>query len=237
MKTLIFTITAFFVSALCFANCTNAYASAGYGLSHAKKSMEANNFDHQQYYAERALQAFEKARYQNENCGCPGAADPILDGIENLQTALNQDKWDDGRFYTKKALQNAEQLLTSLDICTLGQATETPPDEDQNDLASTEDLDLLSEDTTEIPDGWEAKLALKEMSEEKILALEKSIRDLAVIFECDKALQIIKERKGKSEAELRNENLTSVRSYYLSEVVAIHNKALFAMLECSRKQG
>lgn len=235
MKTLLVSAIAIFTSILGSANCTNAYASAGYSLSHAKKSMEANNFDHQQYYAERALQAFKKAKDQNESCGCPGAMDPILDGIENLNTALSQEKWDDARFYTKKALQNAEALFTSLDICTLGQEPEHIADPSENDLASAEDMAILAEDTSAV-DEWEAKMELKEMAEEKIRNLESSLKELATVLKCDRALQAIKSQKTKTEEELREETLASVRSFYLSQVAALHNKALFAMLECSKEK-
>ncbi len=235
MKALIVTAIVLLSSAFGFANCTNAYASAGYSLSHAKRSMGANNFDHQQYYAERALQAFEKAKSQNESCGCSGAMDPILDGIENLNTALSQEKWDDARFYTKKALQNAGELLTSLDMCTLGQEAEPLPDPSQNDMVSAEDMEILATNTS-AEEEWKAKMELKETAEEKIRVLENSIRELAAVLKCDRALQALKVPKGKSEEELRVETLASIRSFYMSQVVALHNKALFAMLECSKEQ-
>lgn len=221
-------------SSVCFANCENAYASAGYGLSHAKKSMEANNFEHQQYYAERALQAFEKAQAQNENCGCPGIADPIHNGIENLKTALSQEKWDNGRFYTKKALANAEQVLNNLDLCSLGQQPEVPEEIAANDaLSKSQEQDSMT--TLSAEEEWASKLALKEKAEEELQALERSIQKIARIFECDRALQITSEWKGKSETEMRTQDLSTLRSYYMSEVIALHNKTLFALLECSKK--
>jgi hypothetical protein len=102
------------------ADCTDAYASASYSLSHAKRSLNANNFDHQQYYAGRALEAFEKARGLVVSCGCNGSMDAILDGIEHLSEALDPKDWDMGRYYTKKAVADAEALLSALDACTRG---------------------------------------------------------------------------------------------------------------------
>ena len=233
MKIFLASLGLLLTSSICFANCENAYASAGYGLSHAKKSMEANNFEHQQYYAERALQAFEKAKAQNENCGCDGIADPIYNGIENLKTALSQDKWENGRYYTKKALANAEQVLNNLDLCTLGQQPEEVViDQEQELLSTSQEQDAASSNTAE---DWEAKQSLKEKAEEELQALERSIQELARLFDCDRALQIVKERKSKSEEEIRTQDFSALRSYYMSEVVALHNKALFALLECSKK--
>jgi hypothetical protein len=218
------------------ANCTNAYASAGYSLSHAKKSMEANNFEHQQYYAERALKAFEEAREQNENCGCAKAVDPILDGIENLKTALSQDKWDNGRFYTKKALEKAEQVLNNLDVCTVGvQEVElTQPNTEVSVITNAEEEpNVVAEPNAE--EEWETKLHLKQSAEEELAALERSILELATLLNCDKAAQAIKSRKTLSQDDLRTQSLPSVRAFYLSQVVTLHNKALFSMIECSKK--
>lgn len=232
MKNIYFLLTLFLSSSFAFANCTNAYASAGYTLSHAKKSMESNNFEHQQYYAERALSALEKTRDENETCGCPGAIDPILDGIENLNTSLSQEKWDDARYYTKKAIEDAQKVLYSLDMCAMGQ------DAQQED--SPEEMINEAEDTsatidTKAAEEWNAKLLLRQNAADELVLLEKSIRNMASLFECQRAMQIVREQKVKSDEELRKEDLSALKSYYMSQAVALHNKALFALLECAKK--
>jgi hypothetical protein len=229
MKFLLAFVLTFFAFTSGAANCNNAYASAGYSLSHAKKSMGANNFEHQQYYAERALSAFEKAKIQNENCGCQGATDPILDGIENLETALNQEKWDMSRFYTKRALENAEQLLNNLDICTIG---ETP--EETTAEISPEEIITSTSEVSESTD-WDVKLNYKQQAEAELAELERTIRELGNLFQCEKVKQLLISHRVKTENELQAESLESIRAFYMSQAVAMHNKALFAMIECSKK--
>ncbi len=234
MKKLFLLLAMSLCSTAGFSNCTNAYASAGYTLSHAKKSMEANNFEHQQYYAQRALTALEKTRDENETCGCPGASDPILDGIENLNTALSQEKWDNARFYTKKALEDAERVLYSLDVCAMGKEPvqeDTASDDPQTDISpESPDSGEVSADAE-----WDAKLQIKQAAEDEIAALEKSIRNMAALFECERAMQIVKDRRTKTDEELRAESLSSIKSFYMSQAATLHNKALFALLECSKK--
>jgi hypothetical protein len=218
------------------ANCTNAYASAGYSLSHLKKSLSANNFEHQQYYAERALIAFEKVQAQIENCGCQASMNPILDGIENLETALGQEEWDMGRFYTKKALENSEELLNSLDVCTTTETSEFETSSEEVMAAVSDEMHTLAENLED--EGiLEKQLNFKRLAEIDIAALEKSIRELATLFQCDKALHILRDRKIRTEEELKAESLEKTKAYYLSQVVSIHNKALFALIECSKKQS
>ncbi len=232
MKKIFFLLAVMLGSSSIFANCTNAYASAGYTLSHAKKSMEANNFEHQQYYAERALSALEKTRDENETCGCPGAIDPILDGIENLNASLSQEKWDDARYYTKKAIEDAQKVLYSLDMCAQGE--ETPKQDNPEGLVpETEDSSVTLE--SKEAEAWTAKLLLRQNAEDELILLEKSIRNMASLFECQRALQIVREQKVKSDEELRKEELSTLKSYYMSQAVALHNKALFALLECAKR--
>ncbi len=195
--------------------------------------MSANNFEHQQYYAERALIAFEKAQFQIESCGCQASINPILDGIENLETSLSQTEWDMGRFYTKKALENAIELLNSLDVCstTDTEGFESGPVETQQTVP--DEISALAENIEEVS-TLEKQLEFKRIAEIDIVSLEKSIRDLATLFQCEKALHILKERKKRTEEQLKTESFEKTKAYYLSQVVSIHNKALFALIECSK---
>jgi len=111
-----------FMSATLFAStkCDNTYSSASYALNHAKKSFSSKNFDHQKYYAYKALEALEKVKNQIEVCGCNKAMDPILDGIENLEKASDPKDFKMGRYYTKKAFGDIQNLISELDMYTQG---------------------------------------------------------------------------------------------------------------------
>jgi len=234
MKNFLLTMVFGLIAIGMHANCTNAYAQAGYSLSHAKKSMSANNFEHQQYYAERALMAFKKAQAQIESCGCQSSINHILDGIENLETALSQTEWDMGRFYTKKALENAQDLLTSLDMCTTTETSEYETVVEETEQADSDNMGALT-DKVEEESTLEKQLDFKRLAEIDIAALEKSIRDLATLFQCEKALHILKDNKTRTKEELKAESFENTKAHYLSQVVSIHNKALFALIECSKQ--
>ena len=217
------------------ANCANAYASASYSLSHTKKSLNANNFEHQQYSASRALEAFEKAKELVTVCGCESSLNAILDGIENLEDSLEAADWEMGRYYAKRAFGNAQDLLEQLDICS---SNSTPPSsevsnksEDETVMAEDDPMSLLVESET---DEMEMKINFQRLAEINISELEKTIRELALLFECDKALNIMKSRKTRTEEDLKMESLSATKTHYISQTVSIHNKALFALLECSK---
>ncbi len=146
MKNKFLVLFACFLTALCAsANCNDSYSTASYALNHAKKSFNAKNFDHQQYYANKALEALEKAKKFVEICGCDKALDPIRDGIENLEKAMDQEDWDMGRYYTKKAVENAKSLINELDIFTQDQTEEVVGSDILSDDPSAEEKALLTE--------------------------------------------------------------------------------------------
>jgi hypothetical protein len=196
--------------------------------------LNANNFDHQQYSASRALEAFEKSKELVENCGCESSLNAILDGIENLESSLEAADWDMGRYYAKRALANAQDLLGFLDMCSSNNPEETTEDpynvEDEAVEGAT--MNVLVESET---DDLERKIDFQRLAKINISELESAIRELALLFECDKALNIMNSRKDRTEEDLKVESFAETKAHFVSQTVSIHNKALFALLECSKQ--
>lgn len=124
--------------------CDNLYSKVTYALSHSKKALGATNFEHQMYYAERALTAMEKAESYRTACGCVATEDTSFESIKNLEKAIEPQDWDAGRFYTKKSKSYIEQLITSLDECSFSannDANEEILNADNNVSTETESLE------------------------------------------------------------------------------------------------
>lgn len=111
-------ISILFLNSAIFANCGEAYSSATYALNHTKKSLDSNNFDHQMYYADRAMEALEKAKGLSENCGCEDSSDYILNGLVNLKKSADPEDWDKGRYFAQKAYKELQSLINAFDVCT-----------------------------------------------------------------------------------------------------------------------
>ncbi|MDF0708449.1 hypothetical protein [Flagellimonas okinawensis] len=132
--------------------CDNFYSKVTYALSHGKKAMEATNFEHQMYYAERALTALEKGETFMADCACDKAKNKTLDAMETLDKAIEPADWEAGRFFTKKAIGEINELITILDQCTLGNTTastlevaveyEESPETEVAETASVESMEL-----------------------------------------------------------------------------------------------
>src|SRR5690606_28358181 len=108
MKTITLFFLLFLIAKNTSAQCNSAYSQATYALAHTKKSLNSNNFDHQKYYADRAVEALAKAKTLVESCGCTAATTPILDGLDNLQQAVDPTDWESGRFYAKHAYEHLQ---------------------------------------------------------------------------------------------------------------------------------
>ena len=161
----------FVVLALLFAiqttysnQCDNFYAKVTYALSHGKKAMEATNFEHQMYYAERALTALESGQSFMEECSCVKAKNKTLDAMETLDKAIEPADWEAGRFFTKKAIGEINELITIIDECTLGTSPSVVSEE------------IYTDDGTAIAESTETA-SVQSMELEMIKVFEKHAGD------------------------------------------------------------
>lgn len=92
------------------------YNNASYALNHSKKALEANNFDHQKFYSDKALKAYKKIEILLKGCDDEELLLNIENTIKELEKAADAPDWDRGRFYTKRVYQKTQDLITSLDL-------------------------------------------------------------------------------------------------------------------------
>ena len=125
-------------------SCDNLYSNVTYALSHTKKAIEVTGFDHQVYYAERALSMFEKSKDDILKCTCSNAEEKSFQATSHLKKAVDPADWYAGRFYSKKALNEINELITALDNC----STESLKASNQADL--DKDLAISTESNQDI---------------------------------------------------------------------------------------
>lgn len=160
--------------------CDNFYAKVTYGLSHTKKALSATNFEHQTYYAERALIAIEKSKSYMKECGCVKSEDKTLDAIESLNKAIAPVDWDAGRYFSKKSLGIINELITILDECTLGNSV-TVVVEDSADSSLEHEAYA---DTNENEQGSMEKemvTVFDKHSKDRLQSTEKAIEQLVLL--------------------------------------------------------
>ncbi|MBC9798320.1 hypothetical protein [Sinomicrobium weinanense] len=197
----IFCIFFLMSSVFAFADCITLYSSVTYAFSHSGRSLKADNFDHQRYYAKRALRSLEKAEEQMGSCDCAKINDIMYDVRENLERAIDPDDWDTGRFYVKKAREYLSETMTALDVC----AADTDPvpasvpeeekESDYNDKKMTgENPVTLAEKQQALKKEQEALIAKQKKLERQLEEQRRIEQQLAAArqqeLEAQKALKV-----------------------------------------------
>ena len=179
-KSHVFVVLAIFfaVQATYSNQCDNFYAKVTYALSHGKKAMEATNFEHQMYYAERALTALEKSETYMAECSCEKAKNKTLDAMETLEQAIEPADWEAGRFFTKKAIGEINELITIIDQCTLGTSTTTEATVEMT--TSYEENPVAEETETESVNSMELEMikVFEKHADDKLQSAEQAIEQL-----------------------------------------------------------
>ncbi|PWL39068.1 hypothetical protein DKG77_12665 [Flagellimonas aquimarina] len=160
--------------------CDNFYAKVTYGLSHSKKALTATNFEHQMYYAERAMIALEKSKSFLEECGCAKSEDKTLDAIESLNKATSPVDWDAGRYFTKKSVGIINELITILDECTLGIAA-TAVVEDSADSALEHEAYSDAEESGQTSVEMEMITVFDKHAKDKLASTKKAIDQMVLL--------------------------------------------------------
>ncbi|WP_318308250.1 hypothetical protein [Flagellimonas crocea] len=180
-KSHVFVVMAiFFAVQATFSNqCDNFYSKVTYALSHGKKAMEATNFEHQMYYAERALTALEQSESFMSECSCDKAKNKTLDAMETLDKAIEPIDWEAGRFFTKKALGEINELITILDQCTLGTSSTVESTEVSEETYDGETVDNSTNQTASVQSmELEMIKVFEKHAGDKLQSAEKAIEQL-----------------------------------------------------------
>nr|WP_299067681.1 hypothetical protein [uncultured Allomuricauda sp.] len=211
----------FLIVNISFSNqCDNFYAKVTYGLSHTKKALSATNFEHQMYYAERALTALEKSKAYMSECGCEKSEDKTLDAIESLNKAIDPVDWDAGRYFSKKSMGIINELITILDECTLG--TPVVVEDSANSTIENEayvDSDEANQESMEL----EMVKVFDKHAQDKLKSTEKAIEQLIVF---SKSFD-----HSTSNKDNDSNSLVSHQKAYLQEAKELLEKGLKALEE------
>jgi len=99
-------------------DCEQMYSNAAYGVMHSKKAYQARNYDDQRYFAQKALDAYQRVQESIDNCGCSVLTEKVEDAIYYLETAADPKDWDKGRYFSKKVYLSSLDIIAEMDELT-----------------------------------------------------------------------------------------------------------------------
>ena len=213
-----------FITQYTSAQCSSAYSQATYALAHTKKSLSSNNFDHQKYYADRALEALGKAKSLVESCGCSDAIPPILDGLDNLQQATEPADWEAGRFYSQHAYEHLQTLMTKLDICTSGGASAS--------VDYTPELTINTNKRSDTPTNYLEQQKKLELEKQRLLEQQQQLEE-KIAQQQQLAEQARVNRQLELEQQIKLKHLAEQKLFDLEK----DYKVLFKSFGCVNVDG
>jgi len=230
MNSKLFFTLSVFVIILCSytpkSNCADAYTSASYGLSHSKKAFKAHNFDHQKYYAGRALEALENTRDLVGECGCDGAMNSLADGIENLEEAMDPVDWKMGRYYTQRAMDNTYAVLENLDICSMdGEATAQNEGNTENESQ-----------TNNSEENEQALVEFEQAVQENLKQLNEKIKEQCSLMGCESSEFVLDEASFINIKKETFKSIEDAQKFYREQAIKAYQQVMTALHKCGEMQ-
>ncbi len=256
---MMYTITIFISLFLWFtpdnsSDCNLAYQDATYGFQHAETAMEANNIEHLKEFAKRSKIAIEKVLISTEKCGCIDANNASYEALENLNKALQKEKFETTRLFVNRAKSNAHSIIVALDIC-----SEENPEfillANEDNLIEQEQLLLeqqkrLMERQKKLEEQIKLQKKLTEefrLQKETMLTEQKMIKadaevslqqleSIIISFKrtigCEETKSLTEEPFEHSLLDLESESLQATKFFYVTKAREMVNNLLNALDDC-----
>lgn len=239
--------------------CATAYQDVTYGLQHVTTAMETNNMTQLKQYAERSKIALEKVRASTELCGCTDANYASYDALENLNKALEKDKYDQVRLFVGRAKKFAKSVMISLDICKQNEPSiaieeaavslaekEAALKEQQRELEAQqrklakqieEQKELQASIKAQKEEMLVAQKALQVKAESSLEQMEQMILGFTEDLGCGIKTPLTASTFKRTNNELEAESLQATKIFYANKASEMANYLFNTLQDCEWKKN
>ncbi len=248
-RTYLFPIIFFvYITSYSQSGCSDAQAHIVYAFNNAKNSLEANNITHLKFYANKALEAFERVQSALSNCNCQNVENYTYESIQKLNKVPAIDKMHDAQYFVGKAKEYAQKIITALDYCTASEQGVT--------LASYDELSDLEKEQLKLKQQQEAlqtqqealKQQLAKQKKEELLiekqqliiksnaAISKNIEaynELLNACNCNTATQ--ENSTAENEGELILKSVDEIKTYYIKSIKDLTSNYMNMLSTCDNE--
>lgn len=247
-----------FVSTAFASGCEDSYQNASYGLQHVKKALEANNTTHLKAYAVRSKAALEKVLAATKACGCIDANYATYDALDNLDRALEKDKFEDIRFLVSKTKSLTRDTLVALDLCNAKKSGVDYESEEENLIQREKQLREQQQQLIAQQQELEAQIAEQKALQKKIQeereAMLKAQKELQLTAEdnlgqmeqvissfldsmgCLETAPLTSESYKRNTAELTLESLGKTKAFYIEKAQEMASTLVNRLSKCEVKE-
>ncbi len=239
---LIFLIIPLTISAQGDCDYANSYLVSAY--SHVKDSYESNNINHLQYYANRSLESFRLAKKELSDCNCEAAlelTDKCIDLLAKVDTA---EKYEDGRFYVKRARDYSKNSVIEIDKCSAAAPTDDSADlaEDDSSMSELERLkqqqEALMKKEAEIKKKLEDQKKKARAIEKKQLvlsyknAIRSNVNTYNETLNACKCKNYTPFRDNTSEEDVSAKTISEIKAHYNVRIKSLATEYLSLLNSC-----
>lgn len=216
-----------------------------YAYNNAKTSLKANNMTHLKFYANKALEAFERVHGILGECHCESVEFYTYESIQKLNKVPSIEKMHDAQYFVGKAKEYALKIITALDYCTASNEGVT--------LASFDDLSELEQEQLKLKQQQQAlqqqqealKRQLAKQKEEELLiekqqliiksnaAISKNIQAYNELLNaCNCNTMIHEKTSGNNESELMSKSVDEIKTHYLKSIKDLTSNYMNMLSTC-----
>jgi len=244
---------------LCFysfsqSGCTDAQAHIVYAFNNAKNSLKANNITHLKFYANKALEAFERVQEALDDCNCADVEAYTIESIEKLYRVPPIAKMAEAQYFVGKAKENAQKIITALDYCTVtdqgSTSVTTTTSSDNQDLTDLEkeQLKLKQQQEALIQKQKALKQQLAKQKEAELniekqqlivksnAAISKNIQAYNELLDaCHCNTEITDGNVKQNETQLMSKSVEEIKSYYLKSIKDLTSNYMNMLSTCDNE--
>ena len=233
--------------------CTDAQAHIVYAFNNAKNSLKANNITHLKFYANKALEAFERVQEALDDCNCAEVEAYTIESIEKLYKVPPIAKMAEAQYFVGKAKENAQKIITALDYCTVsdkGSSVVSVASSDDQDLSELEKEQLKLKQQQEAlikkQNALKQQLAKQKEAELNVekqqlivksnAAISKNIQAYNELLDaCHCNTEISDGSVKQNDKELMSKSVDEIKSYYLKSIKDLTSNYMNMLSTCDNE--
>jgi len=230
-------------------DCSNAQAHIVYAFNNAKNSLKANNITHLKFYANKALESFEKVQSALETCHCADVENYTFESIEKLSKVPPIEKMAEAQYFVGKAKEYAQKIITALDYCTLSDNSTasvetdyeiTDLEKEQLKLKQQQEALLKQQEVLQRQMAKQEKEELLVEKQQLIIktnaAISKNIRAYNDVLEaCQCHTEIPVNTAKQNTDQLMSKSVNEIKTYYIKSIKDLTSNYMNMLSTCDNE--
>jgi len=233
-----------YISSFSQSGCSDAQAHIVYAFNNTKLSLEANNMTDLQYYANKALESYKMVQSVLGTCKCENVENYTYESIQKLSKVPNAIKRIDAQYFVAKARDNAQKIITALDLYTASEEGITISTNGEVTDLETEQLKLKLQQEALMKQQEALKQKLAEQKEEELFlqkqqliiksnaAITKNVEAYKELLNACNCAMASDNSLNENDGELISKSIDEIKTYYINSIKDLTSNYMHMLSTC-----